>query len=577
VPALAGSPDSQREFRDIEARFADLPPDLRLKLEPELESFLKRHPEDDVARLARIELGWIQVFRGRYYEAHRLADAVREGPPGGAHDLADVVLAGARRRERNVGRALELLTPLRGKIVDPTWRGLFQSELVEALVAARRYLDAMSAMLDWAEQASTIERDGVVASIELLLNTMPATALEAGIRALSPDAVRDAAASPSRIEAQKWLVGTARTRLVRVALSDRDPDLARWLVESTPPKLGRDDTREALEGLAATQAVAPSVAGRSVGVVLDTTDDTSRRRSADLVSGTSHALGLPSLTVRDDAVHLVTRDASEAAEVDQALAGLAGDGAAILIAGVTDQSALAASLFAARERIPVIVLRRPQSASTPWSFVLGEDEGAAEAALEAAIVRAAVRHPVRIGPGGFSCDPPEAAGGERFPIREWKKAGTDALVLSGDAHCASDAILEASSGGLSPLFVLGLEAAEARTTGRRVFVSAGRFPFAAHPLSAEESAWVDRWGTAPSWYEALGRDAAGLAQAVLRDFPVKRVDEPAAVEALHARARDALARVQVPLWTTPAKGFEGKDVLPRQFEAVLAAPENGGP
>src|SRR5262249_40461550 len=158
-------------------------------------------------------------------------------------------------------------------------------------------------------------------------------------------------APKERIAAQKWLLGAARARLVRVALSERDPDLARWLVETMPLKLGHDDTRDALESLASTRAVAPRVAGKALGGVLDVTDERSRRRSADVVAGVSRALGLPNGAPPEGSVQLVTRDAAEPAEVDRALSGLAGDGASILVAGVTEESSLAAALFAERAEI----------------------------------------------------------------------------------------------------------------------------------------------------------------------------------------------------------------------------------
>jgi hypothetical protein len=567
VPVLSSSHDAQRTIRSLEAKFVDLPPDQRPKFEAELRGFLARHGNDDAARLAKVELAWLLVLQRKLGEAHRITIELREGPAGAVRDAAGVVEAAALRREGRTERSLALLEPLRGKFADPTWRGIHQSELAEAYVAARRFAAAMSSMLDWAEQAAPNERDGVVASVEALLQTMPAAALEAGIRDLSKLPVGERV-PPSRVAAQKWLTSAARARLVRVALSERDPDLAKWLVETMPLRLGHDDARDALEALSATRAVPPSVAGRSIGVVLDVTDDRSRQRSADMVAGVSRALGLPASASRGDAVQLVTRDAAEAAEVDHALSGLAGDGASILVAGVTEESSLAASLFAERAEIPVIVLRRPAAASTPYSFVLGEEPAAEEAAMADALARVGARRVARVGFGGASCEL-SAGASTRFPVQEWKRASAEALVLVSDVLCANDAIAEAVRGGVSAYWVLGLEAGIARAPGKRVWVSSGRFPFAAHPVSAETKAWTERWGSEPSWYEVLGRDAAVLAARAMEGFPSSRVDDASAVRALHARAQRALLQAEAALWSTSARGFAGKNAISRQVQSVV--------
>lgn len=573
VPVLSSSPDAQRAIRSLEARFVDLPPDQRPKLESELRGFIVHYASDDAARLAKVQLAWVLVLERKLGEAHRLAIEVREGPAGAVRDSAHVVEAAALRREGKTERALALLEPLRGKFPDPTWRGIHQSELVEAYVAARRFDAAMAAMLDWAEQAAPNERDAVARAIEALLNGIPAPALETGIRDLSRPA--DDGAPPSRVVAQKWLIGAARARLVRVALSDRDPDLARWLVETMPLRLGHDDTRDALEALSATRAVAPRVAGRAIGVVLDVTDERSRRRSADVVAGVSRALGLPASASQSDSVQLVTRDAAEVAEVDRALSGLAGDGASILVAGVTEESALAASLFAERAEIPVVVLRRPAAASTPFSFVLGEDPAAEEAAIADGLARIGAHRVVRVGFGGASCELSAGVGAStRFPVHEWKRASADALVLAGDALCATDAIAEATSSGIAARWVLGLEAAAARASSRRVWVSAGGFPFSAHAARPDTRAWVERWGSEPSWYEVLGRDAAVLAAKALEGFPTSRVDDVANVQALHQRAQRSLSGAEATLWSTSARGFAGKNVIERRLEAVVEGARN---
>jgi hypothetical protein len=93
-------------------------------------------------------------------------------------------------------------------------------------------------------------------------------------------------------------------------------------------------------------------------------------------------------------------------------------------------------------------------------------------------------------------------------------------------------------------------------------------------MTKDEQAYVERWGEAPSWFEALGHDAASLATSVLADFPINRVDDKGAVVGLHWRARGKLLNSEAALWTTSARGFAGANVLARRIATV--PPGNGG-
>jgi hypothetical protein len=128
--------------------------------------------------------------------------------------------------------------------------------------------------------------------------------------------------------------------------------------------------------------------------------------------------------------------------------------------------------------------------------------------------------------------------------------------------------MEATGFGLSLPLVIGLESADAgELPGRKMAISAGRFPFAFHELRADERAWVERWGAAPSWYEVLGRDAAILAASALSAFPLEHAEDSPKVDELHRKARDALARARADLWSTNATGFEGRALLDRTIVA----------
>lgn len=579
-PTFANTVTAERAFRRIAARYEVALPESRGELERDVRAFLSRFPTDGRARLVRAYLARIEIEAGRTSEGEAIARDVAAGPPGVVRDLAIVVEAAALRRRGKYVEALRLLLPLEGKIVDGNDRGFFSAELIHALVAAGRHDLAIVAMLDWADQTPPLERENVVSAIEGLIRGIPTPALEAGLRALEKEEHEDTGSERSgRGEARLWLHDAARAHLVRVALSTRDSALARRLLESSLPGVDREQTREALSILAAASAVKPRVSGRTLGVVLDVTDAASRPRSAAVIAGMTRALGLPTSAEREDSVHLVTHDASEAGDVERALAGLAGDGAVILVAGVSDEATVAASVFAERTRIPVVTLRRPAVVPdrVSYTFALGTNAQSEEAAVSSAIAELHSRSPARVGPGGAPCDAvASSAGGPRFPVRDWKRANADVLVLLGDADCTRDAVLEAKGFGLSLPLVLGLESADTGDLpGRKVAIAAGRFPFAAHELRADERAWVERWGGAPSWYEVLGHDAALLVASALATFPLGHVEEASKVEELHRRARDGLAAAQADLWSTGAPGFNGHAALDRTLGAVAIVEKRG--
>jgi hypothetical protein len=581
VPTLSSTAAAQTAYRRIEAKWTDLPPDRRKELMPELRDFLTRFPVDEKAKMARLYFALLAIDEGRLGTAHSLAEQVQKGPPGATRDFADVVRAAALRREGKLSDALALLEPLRGKIADPGQRSIYSEQYVRALVAAHAYEHAIVAMLDWAEQTPQVGRQQVLDTIASLVRDMPTGAVEAGIAALSEeDRAEPSGSHSTRAEARRWLITTSRTRLVRTALANRDPELARRLVESTPARLGHDEARDALVALAATGLGSARVAGRSIGIVLDVSDDESRRRSAEVVEGVTRALGLPAAASSPQAVQLVTREAASDGDVERALRGLAGDGASILVAGVTEKSAGIASLFAERAQVPVVVVARPSSlpSALQFTFVIGAAPADEAAAVAAALSAAHAASVFRVGPGGASCDNAPLAGVTHFPVEEWKRASADAIVLGGDAECARDAAAEAAQRGLSPLLVLGLESAEADEliAGKKLLVSAGRFPFGVAPLTREERGYVERWGGAPSWFEALGHDAASISATVLADFPLDRVDDKGAVVGLHWRARGHLLQAETALWTTSARGFGGANVLPRRITAVPPGGASGG-
>jgi hypothetical protein len=141
-----------------------------------------------------------------------------------------------------------------------------------------------------------------------------------------------------------------------------------------------------------------------------------------------------------------------------------------------------------------------------------------------------------------------------------KRQGFDALVVLGNADCTRDLRRELGVGRVR--LGLGLETSELYqslgTDPAPLAVGAGRFP-----QIAQE--------TPPSWFEALGHDAAGLVRAALGNFPTARVDDARSVTELHQRAQAAVLGAEADLWTTERRGFAGAHEMARAWTVVAGA------
>ena len=576
APTLAQSATAQAAFRRIQQRWLALPPGERAPLEASLQAFLDQYPTDDLARTARIYLAFILIRAGRLVEAERLVEPVRSGPKGSTRDFAQVADGGILIRRGRPQEALELLQPLRGKLIDPAERLLFGEQLVQAALECDRWTEAVDAMVEWIAEAEPEYQAGVQAAVASLIERVPLTDLERILTGLDTDATSRSEAS-SRAPARDWMRGAVRRYLGRVALRRHDTALAQRLVETAPATLLRDDTGLALIALGSSGHVRPRVAGRSVGLVLSVDSDAVRRRSAAVAAGMARALGLPATSRRADAVQLLMRDADDGDDaMRQALAGLAGDGAAMLVAGVDEASATAAQRFASELRIPVLLLYPPPNQLAPdgFAFSLGERTERSADTLSRQLADQGIHHLATVGVSDCA-RALEVAGGSRFPVSTWRKEGVDGLLLLGDSSCAREVIGACLAQRYGPRFALGLEAAPAGSwlLGRFAFLvdSAGRYPAppgfgAGRPASGPTPRWSD-------WYDALGHDAGTLAGSVLRRFPLERIEDVKAVARLHRRARDELATTSAELDTTTARGFVGRRTIERELVVVTIDPK----
>src|SRR5262249_48899281 len=124
--------------RPLRQRFVTSGRAERAKLEPNLDWFVANYPNDGLAPLARVYLALIAVDRNDHAKAEALVGDVLRGPPGSAHDLAELVQAAIVAKAGNPSQAFERLLPLVGKLIDPYARALFDESIVEYAIGAQR-------------------------------------------------------------------------------------------------------------------------------------------------------------------------------------------------------------------------------------------------------------------------------------------------------------------------------------------------------------------------------------------------------------------------------------------------------
>jgi hypothetical protein len=548
--SLARSPGAQTMFRSLQNDWNAAAPPARVALEPRLREFLRTHADDPRAQSVRVYLGWLLIERGRLGEASEVLAPVREGPAGVTRDFAQVADAAILLARGQPERALLLLGTLDGKLIDPAERLAFAELHVRAALGARRWHEALEAMVDWVADAQPETAERVERTIEALLPRVPPGPAE---RSLGEFQRATPGENPvaQRVAARAWLARVLRARLSAVALERADAALARRLLSTAPAAARKSEVGQELARLTAGVTARPQVAGRAFGLVLSVGSAELRRRSAAVAAGVTRALGLLDPSRGAQGVQLITRDeAGTEAAMSEALASLAGDGAVILAAGLGREGADRARTYAEQAHIPLLLLFPPgrTDPGLGYAFVLGADPEEAQGALTGELTRRGARQVAAVGGEGAPCSLDPMA----------KRQGFDALVVLGNADCTRE--LRRELGAARVRLGLGLETSELYeslgTDPAPLAVGAGRFPQVA---------------TRPSWFEALGHDAAELVRTALGNFPTARVDDARSVTELHQRAQTALLRAEADLWTTERRGFGGAHQMARAWTVVAGA------
>ncbi|XYH97264.1 hypothetical protein ACMHYB_57495 [Sorangium sp. So ce1128] len=384
-PALSASPAAQAELRRILTRFANGARAERLALEPELLAFRKRYPGDDLARVADTHLAWIALEQGDIRRAEALSAEIEARGRGATGDIARVLRGAALRRAGKPKPAFGVLRPLVSKVIDPYVRSLLNEEVTAAAMEAGAWTQAIELMSVWLREASDDDRAAVRAQIGALLRKIPIERLV--------DALRAGQAAGEVVAPEVDLRSLIAERLAIVARERRDVALAKELLDRAGPLLGpQGDALSELWTGAGTARVEPP----TVGLLLSTRTQRSRRRGVEIAAGVAHGLGL--LRPGSDA-RLVSRDVGGEGSVDEALSSLTAEGAAVLIAGSDREQATAVAKFARTNAIPVLLVHPPEPAALDGAFVfvVGEEPARSIEVLAAALAERGARPVALVG------------------------------------------------------------------------------------------------------------------------------------------------------------------------------------
>ncbi|MFO0756372.1 MAG: hypothetical protein U0359_07770 [Byssovorax sp.] len=560
--ALAGTIEAQVALDGLIRDFARGSSAERIAMKSRLTAFRTDQALTPLGRTADALLAWIALEEGDLDRAIREAAFVRTvAAAGTTSDLARTVQGAALRRQGHPEQALSTLSPLVSKLIDGYARALFNEEIVLAAVEAGIYDRALTLIGVWLREAALEDQPLVRSKIDQVLTRIPASAL---LRSLG----RARGAEVARLaEEEQEIRKLLARRLARVAQEQHDPDLAKRVLDSARDLLG--DQGDAVAHLA-TGATRARVEPQTIGLLLSLGDDVTRHRAAEVVDGLSHGLGLPGSKAR-----LVSREnRGGSSGVEDALALLSTDGASILIAGLDDESAVGAAIFAEKNHIPVILLRPPvhpdaslSAAPDRFTFVLGEDPADVERILAAALVER--------GSGKVAIvaeDPARHHGASGPDIVQILGCGSlDAASHAADLRGAvlgGSCAKEALHTWLGPKirFAMSFESTlfgPFAVPKGTLFAKAGLYPLSAASIPPEIKPWMIDHPAEPGWWAGLGHDAAVLAWAGVSALPETGTEDPDEVGARRARATAALGDAQATLWTSEARGFGGKRLLPR--------------
>jgi hypothetical protein len=562
VAALAENTSAQQEFRALSSAWHSQGSRERAALELQLRTFVERYPDQDPTRLAKAYLAWVLYQKGELVVAERWIEPNLRGPEGRAKDFSQVVEAALMTEHGRPFDALKQLRPLQGKIIDPVERFLATEQLVKSALAANLYAEALGYMVDWIDQAPERDRTAILQTIESHIGRIPENYLERSLDELEAEQDEsNTATSSGRVSHRHWLFQTLTRHLAAVALRTKDVDLAARIIERNPA-LALDPNSGPLVQLATGGEPPATIAGHTIGLLIETEAPLARRRAASVAAGIAFALAQPA--GKQAGVRLVFEQAT--GDTGLALSKLSAEGAALIVAGVDAPSSDGAARYAQVTHAPVLLLSAAETHS-PFAFTLGVEAAEQEKLLSSFLVNQGART-LTFGPLAQTCrhaDTPP-------PVQEWQTQQVSGVVILTDETCASEVLRTARSLHFAPRVAFGLEAArtqfERTTSDTLLWLTAGHFPSSDNEPESLV-AFRQRAGRDPNWYEVLGRDAAQIAIEVLSALPELMSTEPSAVADYHSQVRERVQKFRSKeLWSAFDARFDVAGQLTRELSIV---------
>ncbi len=577
VATLSTSPAAGSAFARLTDAFEHEPHDAVLA--QLFEEFIQQYPHDRITPLARLHLGHVLLDMKDDNGARRELASTTEPPVGNARDFWLALRARLLRVDKKSDEALVILQPLVGTVVDTPLRTTLLEEIAVASIDAHRSLEAVAYLDGWLRSVPPHSHKEAHNRVTEQLQR-----IEPAVLAQTLEAMQGEGAGGYSTELQRLVAES----LAKHALDVQDTHLAQRLIDSSLAKyLTGSVAGQDLRDLATSLRGARAVVARTVGLVLPTDTPELRDAAADAARGAAFALGLPRAREEDDGTRLVTRaDASSsvtgAATLDASLEELAGAGAAIVLAGFDQPTADRACKWAEENGLAVITLAAPSTASDHrrFCFVAGEARKTSLDLLVADLEKRAGKNRPKVAAitgasaeaalgqmkssvvdllAPLRCEPPYSQ--SRLPLAEWRTQGVHDFLVSAPSGCVRT-LLSALTRGAE--VGLALEATSAEET-----VPSGVHAFAIAPIATPQlDDYKQKSGAKPSYWTAVGHDAALLAHTAEVGLPNDRTTSSSEITRRRESARSALLTAKATLWTTDASGFSADYKLPRTLRVV---------
>jgi hypothetical protein len=316
------------------------------------------------------------------------------------------------------------------------------------------------------------------------------------------------------------------------------------------------------------------VSARTVGVLLSLRTNAMKRRTVDVTAGMAFGL-----RTRDKDARLVSRDATaEPDDVIRAMSELAGDGAAVIIAGLDPLHSEAAAKYAADHTLPVILLTPDPTdlgGLSSFIFFIGSEPSSTTQRLADALRAAGAKVIAGYGAPLAASDQSTGVGVVRpcnpsGSVPDQKLEPVDAVLAYDGSYCGQELLLLAQS--IHARIGIGLGASDLYPPPKGAYVlGAGVFPIPSGKPDARLTAWLAEGRKPPSWWAALARDAAVLAYEAVANLEETGADDASGVRSRRQQAAVGLAEARETLWTTDAKGFVKSQRMARDVRLIKGA------